>query len=146
MQVLNPLISRVDRVYEAILADNPLDAEVSGSQWSYSCRVMGEVHDQNDTHGKVVGTRLQFADHAAMARAFGMYAERVEKVEDLAGAIERGPAHRPVLLDVVVTTEARSSDAKTGLAWVPDLQPLAAWDDAERIWRSGKSQDDLQHR
>ena len=105
-----------------------------------------EVHDPNDTHGKVVGTRLQFADHAAMARAFGMYAERVEKVEDLAGAIERALAHRPALLDVVVTTEARSSDAKTGLAWVPDLQPLAAWDDAERIWRSGKSQDDLQHR
>lgn len=51
-----------------------------------------------------------------MARAFGMYAERVEKVEDLAGAIERGLAHRPALLDVVVTTEARSSDAKTGLA------------------------------
>ena len=105
-----------------------------------------EVHDQNDTHGKVVGTRLQFADHAAMARAFGMYAERVEKAEDLAGAIERALAHRPALLDVVVTTEARSSDAKSGLAWVPDLQPLAAWDDAERIWRNGGSQDQLQHR
>ena len=42
-----------------------------------------------------------------MARAFGMYAERVEKVEDLAGAIERGLAHRPASLDVVVTTAAR---------------------------------------
>jgi acetolactate synthase-1/2/3 large subunit len=30
-----------------------------------------------------------------------------------------------------------SSDAKSGLAWVPDLQPLAAWDDAERKWREG---------
>src|SRR5215204_6184687 len=29
-----------------------------------------EVHDQTVTHGKVVGTRLQFSDHAAMARAF----------------------------------------------------------------------------
>ena len=37
-----------------------------------------EVHDQKVTHGKVVGTRLQFSDHAAMARAFGMHAERVE--------------------------------------------------------------------
>jgi acetolactate synthase-1/2/3 large subunit len=36
---------------------------------------------------------------------------------------------------VVVTPEAVSSDAKTGLAWVPDLQPLAAWDEAERKWR-----------
>jgi acetolactate synthase-1/2/3 large subunit len=41
------------------------------------------------------------------------------------------------LLDVRVTTDAVSSDGKTGLAWVPDLQPLAAWDAAERAWRSG---------
>jgi acetolactate synthase-1/2/3 large subunit len=91
-----------------------------------------EVHDQEVTHGKVVGTRLQFADHAAMARAFGLHAERVERAADLAGAIERALAHRPALLDVVVTPEAVSSDAKSGLAWVPDLQPLAAWDEAER--------------
>ena len=94
-----------------------------------------EVHDQNDTHGKVVGTRLQFSDHAAMARAFGMHAERVEKSEDLPGAIQRALARRPALLDVVVTPEAKSSDGKTGLAWVPDLQALGAWDEAERMWR-----------
>ena len=97
-----------------------------------------EVRDQQETHGKVVGTRLQFADHAAMARGFGMHAERVEKVEDLAGAIRRALANRPALLDVVVTPEPASSDAKSGLAWVPDLQPLAAWDDAERRWREGE--------
>jgi len=97
-----------------------------------------EVHDQTDTHGKVVGTKLQVADHAQMARAFGMHAERVEKEEDLKGAIERAMANRPALLDVVVSPEVRSSDAKTGLAWVPDLQPLAAWDDAERAWRAGE--------
>lgn len=95
-----------------------------------------EVRDQQETHGKVVGTRLQFADHAAMARAFGMHAERVEKAEDLPGAIQRALANRPALLDVVVTPEAASSDAKSGLAWVPDLQPLAAWDEAEREWRN----------
>ncbi len=94
-----------------------------------------EVHDQTVTYGKVVGTRLQFSDHAAMARAFGMHAERVETEEQLKPAIERALAHRPALLDVVVTPEAVSSDAKTGLAWVPDLQPLAAWNDAERRWR-----------
>ncbi len=94
-----------------------------------------EVRDQQETHGKVVGTRLQFADHAAMARAFGLHAERVERAEDLPGAIERALAHRPALLDVLVTPEAVSSDAKSGLAWVPDLQPLAAWDEAERAWR-----------
>jgi acetolactate synthase I/II/III large subunit len=96
-----------------------------------------EVHDQTDTHGKVVGTRLQFSDHAAMARAFGMFAERVERAEDLSGAIQRALANRPALLDVVVSPEARSSDGKSGLAWVPDLQPLGAWDDAERRWRAG---------
>ena len=95
-----------------------------------------EVRDQQETHGKVVGTRLQFADHAAMARAFGLHAERVEKPEDLPGAIQRALANRPALLDVVVTPEAASSDAKSGLAWVPDLQPLAAWDEAERRWRA----------
>ncbi|MGJ5130138.1 thiamine pyrophosphate-binding protein [Bradyrhizobium oligotrophicum] len=94
-----------------------------------------EVHDQTVTHGKVVGTRLQFADHAAMARAFGMHAERVETEEQLGPAIQRALANRPALLDMVVTPEAVSSDAKTGLAWVPDLQPLAAWDEAERKWR-----------
>lgn len=95
-----------------------------------------EVRDQQETHGKVVGTHLQFADHAAMARAFGMHAERVTTPEELPAAIERALAHRPALLDVVVTPEAASSDAKSGLAWVPDLQPLGAWDDAERAWRA----------
>lgn len=95
-----------------------------------------EVRDQQETHGKVVGTRLQFADHAAMARAFGMYAERVTSAEDLPAAIERAMARRPALLDVVVTPDAASSDAKSGLAWVPDLQALAAWDEAEARWRA----------
>ncbi len=99
-----------------------------------------EVRDQQETHGKVVGTRLQFADHAAMARAFNLHAERVERAEDLDGAIARALAalvHGPALLDVLVTPEAASSDAKSGLAWVPDLQALGAWDDAEREWRRG---------
>ena len=94
-----------------------------------------EVHDQTVTHGKVVGTTLQFSDHAAMARAFGMHAERVEREDQLKPAILKALANRPALLDIVVTPEAVSADAKSGLAWVPDLQPLAAWDDAERKWR-----------
>ena len=97
-----------------------------------------EVRDQLETHGKVVGTRLQFSDYSAMAKAFGLYAERVERAEDLPDAIKRAMANRPALLDVLVTPEAVSSDAKSGLAWVPDLQPLAAWDEAERSWRSNE--------
>ena len=98
-----------------------------------------EVHDQKLTHGKIVGTRLQFADYAAMARAFGMHGERVTSLDDLGPAIDRAFANRPALLDVVVTPEAISSDAKTGLAWVPDLQALEAWDTAERQWRTDRS-------
>ena len=96
-----------------------------------------EVHDQEDTHGRVVGTRLQFADYAAMARAFGMHAQRVERGEELRDAVARAFANRPSLLDVVVTPEAVSSDGKSGLAWIPDLQPLAAWEEAERAFRRG---------
>ncbi|NBT78323.1 MAG: thiamine pyrophosphate-binding protein [Betaproteobacteria bacterium] len=99
-----------------------------------------EVRDQLESHGKVVGTRLQFADHAAMALAFGLHGERVERVEDLEAAIGRALAAlaqgKPALLDVLVTPEAASSDAKSGLAWVPDLQALGAWDTAEREWRA----------
>jgi acetolactate synthase I/II/III large subunit len=70
-----------------------------------------------------------------MARSFGMYAGRVESEEQLKPAIAKALANRPALLDMVVTPEAVSSDGKTGLARVPDFQPLAAWDDAERKWR-----------
>jgi acetolactate synthase I/II/III large subunit len=94
-----------------------------------------EVRDQQETHGKVVGTRLQYADHAALARAFGLHGERVERAEDLPAAIRRALANRPALLDVVVTPEAVSSDGKSGLAWVPDLQAIAAWEQAEATWR-----------
>jgi len=95
-----------------------------------------EVHDQLQSFGKVVGTRLQFADHAAMARAFGMYAERVTDAAALPAALARAMAHRPALVDVIVSPDAVSADAKSGLAWVPDLQALGAWDDAERRWRA----------
>ena len=70
-----------------------------------------------------------------MARAFGLHAQRVEKVEDLDAAIATALQHLPSLLDVVVSTEARSFDGGSELAWVPDLQAVAAWDAAERNWR-----------
>ena len=39
--------------------------------------------------GRVVGTTLQYADHAMMARAFGLHAERVTDPEQLRPALER---------------------------------------------------------
>ena len=58
--------------------------------------------------------------------AFSMHAEQVKKEGDLAGTIVRAMVSRPALIDVVVSPEVRPSDAKTGLAWIPDLPPLAA--------------------
>jgi acetolactate synthase-1/2/3 large subunit len=82
--------------------------------------------------GRVVGTTLADSDYAAMARAFGLHAERVTDAARLAGAIDEAFANAPALLDVVVTRDALSSDAGKGLGWVPDRQALMAWDDAER--------------
>ena len=36
------------------------------------------------------------------------------------------------MIDVVTSQTVVSSDAKKGLGFVPDYQPLTAWDDAER--------------
>ena len=96
-----------------------------------------EVNDQRQSWGRVVGTTLQFADHAAMARAFGLHAERVTDAAELPGALERALAHRPALIDVVVRGDVMSADGKSGLAGVPDLMPLTAWDDEERRLRTG---------
>ena len=96
-----------------------------------------EVHDQTERYGRTVGAQLRFADYAAMARGFGLHAERVEDPEALPDALERAFAAAPALLDVPVTPEAVSPDARAGLAQVPDLQPLVAWDAAERSWRAG---------
>ena len=62
----------------------------------------------------------------------GAHGERVEKPEDLAGAIERALANAPALVDVVTSQTVVSSDATKGLGFVPEFQPLTAWDDLER--------------
>jgi acetolactate synthase-1/2/3 large subunit len=85
--------------------------------------------------GRVVGTTLAWSDYAAMARAFGLHAERVTDPVRLRGALEEAFAKAPALLDVVVTQDALSSDAGKGLGWVPDRQALTAWDDAEQARR-----------
>ena len=94
-----------------------------------------EVHDQQSNYGKVVGTKLRTSDYAGMARALGMYAERIDTVAGLPAAIDRALANRPALLDVLVSPIAVSADAKSGLATVPDLQALVAWEIAEKAWR-----------
>lgn len=82
--------------------------------------------------GRVVGTTLRHSDYAAMARALGAHGERVEKPEDLSGALRRAIDNAPALVDVVTSQAVISSDAQKGLGYVPDYQALTAWDDAER--------------
>jgi acetolactate synthase-1/2/3 large subunit len=92
-----------------------------------------ERYDQEANYsGRVVGTTLRHSDYAAMARALGAHGERVERPEELAGALARALAHAPAVVDVVTSQAAVSSDARKGLGFVPDYQPLTAWDDAER--------------
>jgi acetolactate synthase-1/2/3 large subunit len=85
--------------------------------------------------GRVVGTTLAWSDYAAMARAFGLHAERVTDPARLQGALRDAFANAPALIDVVVTQDALSSDAGKGLGWVPDRHALTAWDEAEAARR-----------
>jgi acetolactate synthase-1/2/3 large subunit len=97
-----------------------------------------ERYDQETNYGgRVVGTTLRHSDYAAMARALGAHGERVEDPADLPAALERALAHAPALVDVVTSQTAVSSDAKKGLGFVPDYQPLTAWDEAEQKRRAG---------
>jgi acetolactate synthase-1/2/3 large subunit len=97
-----------------------------------------ERYDQEANYGgRVVGTTLRHSDYAAMARALGAHGERVTQPEELPGALERALERAPAVVDVITSQAAVSSDAKKGLGFVPDYQPLTAWDDAERR-RRGK--------
>jgi len=100
-----------------------------------------ERYDQEVNYGgRVVGTTLRHSDYAAMARALGAHGERVENEADLPAALARALANAPALIDVVTSQSAVSSDAKKGLGYVPDYQPLAAWDDAEKRRRQPGAQ------
>lgn len=92
-----------------------------------------ERFDQQDNYGgRIVGTTLRHSDYAAMARSLGLHGERVEDPADLAGALKRAFENAPAVVDVVTSQDAVSSDARKGLGFVPDYQPLTVWDDAER--------------
>jgi acetolactate synthase I/II/III large subunit len=96
-----------------------------------------ERYDQEVNYGgRVVGTTLRHSDYAAMARALGAHGKRVEDPAKLADALRGALANAPALVDVVTSQAAVSSDARKGLGFVPDFQPLTAWDDAERKRRS----------
>jgi acetolactate synthase-1/2/3 large subunit len=94
--------------------------------------------DQPSSYGgRVVGAELRRSDYAGMARAPGLRAERVEDPADLREAVARAPANAPALVDVATSRDAVSSDARKGLGFAPDHQPLIAGDEAERARRAG---------
>jgi acetolactate synthase-1/2/3 large subunit len=90
------------------------------------------VDQQRNYGGRVTGTTLGDSDYAAMARAFGLAAERVTDAAALPAALARAFDRAPALVDVAVTRDTLSSDLEKGLSLVPDHQPLTAWDNAER--------------
>ena len=66
-----------------------------------------------------LGTDLQNPDFAAMARAMGIHAVRVEDPGDLPGAVAEILAHDgPALLDVVTATQELSMPPTIGLEQV----------------------------
>jgi acetolactate synthase-1/2/3 large subunit len=82
--------------------------------------------------GRVTGTTLRDSDYAGLARALGAHGETVKAADDLAPALRRALANAPAVVDVKTSQLAVSSDASKGLGFVPDYQPLTAWDEAER--------------
>jgi acetolactate synthase-1/2/3 large subunit len=97
-----------------------------------------ERNDQiNNYDGRIVGTELEGCDYAAFARALGLHGERVEDVAKLPQALKKAFDLAPALVDVVVTRDATSPDALSGLAGIPDLQALSSWDKLEKA-RWGK--------
>lgn len=95
-----------------------------------------ERYDQETNYGgRVVGTELRHTDHAALARSLGAHGERVEDPSELPGALERALAAAPAVVDVVTSRTAVSSDARKGLGFVPDYQPLTVWDEREQARR-----------
>jgi acetolactate synthase-1/2/3 large subunit len=82
--------------------------------------------------GEQLGTALSPCRYDLLAKSLGAYGERVDDAAELEGALRRGLANLPAVIDVAVTGEAVSPDSKGGLANVPPLHATQPWDDAER--------------
>ncbi len=90
-----------------------------------------ERYDQETNYGLVVGTELGESNYAKMGQALGAHGEQVSDPDALPGALQRALDNAPAVIDVLVTRDAVSSDAKKGLGFVPDYQALTTWHDAE---------------
>lgn len=102
-----------------------------------------ERYDQKTFYrGRIVGVELNDCDYAGLARSLGIHGERIVDPGELPKALQRAFDQAPALLDVVVTRDAVSSDALSGLQKVPDHQAVEKWDDMEkeRIGGTGSSE------
>ncbi len=73
------------------------------------------MHQEREFPGRVAGTRLANPDFAALARAFGCWAETVERTEDFAAALARAAGEPGVRL-LHVKTDVEAITAGTTLA------------------------------
>jgi acetolactate synthase-1/2/3 large subunit len=65
------------------------------------------AHQERHYPSRVVGTDLVNPDFAALARAYGIHAERVDRSEDFPGALERARAAAgPALIELLTDPEA----------------------------------------
>ncbi len=91
-----------------------------------------ERHDQLTTYGgNIVGTELPGCRFDLIGRGLGAYGARVEQPEDLDAVLRDALDRAPAIVDVLLSREPPSPDARSGLATVPDRQALTLWDDAE---------------
>ena len=89
-------------------------------------------HQLANYPGQELGGELSRCRYDELARSLGAYGERVEDATELPGALERGLASLPAVIDVAITRDATSPDTKSGLANIPAFHAIQAWDDAER--------------
>lgn len=65
------------------------------------------MHQERDYPGRVLGTAMVSPDFSALARAYGLHAERVETTADFPAAFARArAAGRAAVLDLVISEEA----------------------------------------
>jgi len=89
-------------------------------------------HQAANYPGQDLGGALSPCRYDELAQSLGAYGERVEDIAELAGALERGLARLPAVIDVAISPDPASPDTKSGLANIPPLHAIQTWDDAER--------------
>ena len=94
-------------------------------------------HDQIENYdGNLVGVELGNVEYDLIARGLGAYGERVDRREDLPGALERAFEKAPAVLNVMVDPSPKSPDFSSGLAFVHDRHALRRWHELEEQRRA----------